>query len=134
MVRHTRGGRAIGYDLAFWKQVNEQHLEPSAVYRSLIEGRAVNGLAALPIESILSEVVAALPGSVRESDPAGWESIDWVNEDDQCSIQISWSDFHVQADCRQVPYDVVNRIIGVLAEFGCPLYDPQAGKRFDSAT
>ena len=39
------------------------------MYRSLINGRAVDGLATLPIESILSGLVAALPGSVRESDP-----------------------------------------------------------------
>jgi len=104
------------------------------VYRSLIDGRAVEGLATLPIESILSDVVAALPGSVRESNPAGWETIDWVDEDDQWSMQISWSDLHVLADCRQVPYEVANRIIGVLADFGCPLYDPQVDKRFDAAT
>ena len=104
------------------------------MYRSLINGRAVDGLETLPIESILSELVTALPGSVRESDPAGWETIDWVDEDDQSRIQISWSDLHVQVDCRQVSYDVVNRIIGVLADFGCPLYDPQVDERFDSTT
>ena len=64
---------------------------------------------------------------------AGWESIDWVDEDDQSSIQISWSDLHVHADCRQVSYEVANRIIGVLADFGCPLYDPQVDERFDSS-
>ena len=134
MARHTRGGRAISYDLAFWKQDNDHHVEPSAVYRSLIDGRAMAGLATLPIESILRDVVAALPGAVRESNPAGWETIDWVDEDDQWSMQISWSDLHVLADCRQVPYEVANRIIGVLADFGCPLYDPQVDKRFDAAT
>jgi hypothetical protein len=131
-VAHTRG-RAIGYDLAFWKQAGDQDLEPSTVYRSLIDHRTVDGLATLPIESILTQLVVALPGSVRESNGAGWEWIDWVSEDDQSSIQIWWSDLHVYADCRNAEYEVVNRIIDVLADFGCPLYDPQVDKRFDSS-
>ena len=66
----------------------------------------------------------SLPGG------AGWEWIDWVSEDDQSSIQLWWSDVHVYADCRNAEYEVVNRIIDVLADFGCPLYDPQVDKRF----
>ena len=104
------------------------------VYRSLINGRPVDGLAILPISSILSELVAALPGSVRESNERGLEWIDWISNEDQSSVQIWWSDVHVHADCRNVSYEVANRIIGVLAGFGCPLYDPQVDKRFDSST
>jgi hypothetical protein len=129
----ARGGRAIGYDLAFWKQAGDEDLEPSTVYRSLIDHRTVEGLATLPIESILTELLVVLPGSVRESNGAGWEWIDWVSEDDQSSIQIWWSDLHVYADCRNAEYEVVNRIIDVLADFGCPLYDPQVDKRFESS-
>ena len=130
---HERGS-AIGYDLVFWKQVSEQDVVPSTVYRSLINGRSVDGLATLPIASILSELVAALPGSVRESNARGLEWIDWVNDDDQSSLQIWWSDAHVYVDCRGASYEVINRIIGLLAEFGCPLYDPQVDKRFESST
>lgn len=103
------------------------------MYRSLIDHRPVEGVATLPIESILTELVVALPGSVRESNGAGREWIDWVGEDDESSIQILWSDVHVYADCRNAEYEVVNRIIEVLADFGCPLYDPQVDKRFDTS-
>ena len=104
------------------------------MYRSLINGRPVDGLARLPIASILSELVAALPGSVRESNGRGLEWIDWISDDDQSSVQIWWSDVHVHADCRGVSYEVANRIIGVLDKFGCPLYDPQVDERFDAST
>jgi hypothetical protein len=100
----------------------------------LINERTVEGLATLPIASILTELVVALPGSVRESNGGGLEWIDWVSEDDQSGVQIRWSDVHVFADCRQASYEVVNRIIAVLAGFGCPLYDPQVDKRFDPST
>ena len=103
------------------------------MYQSLIDGRAVEGLVTLPITSILPELVVALPGSVRESNGEGLEWIDWSSEDDQSSVQIWWSDVHVCADCRNASYDVVNRIIGVLHGFGCPLYDPQVDERFDSS-
>ena len=91
-------------------------------------------MAILPIASILEELVAALPGAARESNGRGLEWIDWVSDDDQSSVQIWWSDVHVYADCRHVPYEVANRIIGVLADFGCPLYDPQVDERFDKST
>jgi hypothetical protein len=47
------------------------------------------------VTSILTELVVALPGSVRESNGGGLEWIDWVGEDDQSRVQIWWSDVHV---------------------------------------
>ena len=100
--------------------------------RSLINGYSVDGVETLPIESILSELIAALPGSVRASLASGLEWIDWDSNDGLSSIQIWWSDVHVYVDCRSVSYEILNRIIEVLAGFGCPLYDPQEDKRFDA--
>jgi hypothetical protein len=118
----------------FWRQVSDPVIEPSTVYRSLITGRTVEGLATLPIASILTELVVALPGSVHDSNGGGSEWIDWVSDDDQSSVQLWWSDVHVFADCRNASHEIVNRIISVLAGFGCPLYDPQVDNRFDSST
>ena len=126
-----RRERAIAYDLVFWKETGDPGVSPSVVYRSLIDGHSVVELETLPIETILSELIAALPGSVRESNTSGLEWIDWDSDDGLSSIQISWSNVHVYADCRSVSYEIVNRIIEVLAGFGCPLYDPQEDERFD---
>ncbi len=132
LVRHVREERAIGYDLGFWKETRDSGVAPSAVYWSLINGHSVDGVETLPIESILSELIAALPGSVRASLASGLEWIDWDSDDGLSSIQIWWSDVHVYVDCRSVSYEILNRIIEVLAGFGCPLYDPQEDKRFDA--
>lgn len=35
------------------------------------------------------------------------------------------------ANCTGMAGEDMNKIIDVLLEFNCPLYDPQVGKRFD---
>ena len=77
---------------------------------------------------------ARCPSTSARQSEGGYEWIDWMSEDESASIQIWWSDVHVLADCRNVPYEIVNRIIDVLAQFDCPVYDPQVDRRFDSAS
>ena len=123
----------MGYQLVFWQEEDDLDVPPSTVCASLLNEQAVDGLVALPIAGILSGLLDELPGAVRESDGAvQW--IYWLSDDERSSVQIDWTDLHVLADCRYVEHDVVNRIIELLARFGCPLYDPQVDERFDATT
>ena len=90
------------------------------------------GLETLPIESILSELIAALPRlGAGVGSRAGWSGSTGTAMTGFRVFGSLWSDVHVYVDCRSVSYEIVNRIIEVLAGFGCPLYDPQDDKRFD---
>ena len=126
-------GETVGYQLVFWREEVDFDVPPLTVCESLMNERMVDGLVTLPIASIISGLLDALPGAVRESG-GGSEWIYWLSEDQRSSVQIDWTDVHVFADCRYLEHDVANRIIELLARFGCPLYDPQVDKRFDSAS
>lgn len=124
----------MGHQLAFWQQ--EDHGGPSAqaVYQSLMNEGAAGGLRPLPLATILAALSSEFPGmdpgpAVDGPCPVFWE------DDGPTSVEFSWSGVHVGAELRPAGLwssEVANRIIDVLADFDCPLYDPQTGERFDS--
>jgi hypothetical protein len=97
-----------------------------------MEGGDVAGLRPLPVEQIVSAIVAAFPQSVREPNGPSSEWIDWLSQDESSSFQVEWSSHHVRVDLRPLDRDIANMFIDVMSAFGCPLYDPQTGERFDS--
>lgn len=123
----------MGYQLVFWQQ---DHDTPpaSAIYRSLCDHGVADGLRPLPVPSILAALVEEFPGidPVPAADgpcPVFWE------DDGQTSVEFWWSAVHVGAELRPAGSwsgDIANRVIDVLRDFRCPLYDPQTGERFDS--
>jgi hypothetical protein len=130
---------AVSYDLVFWKQQEGVNLDPAVVDRALRDAvRPAElvepaGLVELPIEAWLDELMRSFPDAVRgPNGPNEW--IDWVSSDGRRSFQVEWSAVHVEIACRGTDNATMNRIIDIALEFGCPLYDPQTGERFDSST
>ena len=117
----------MSYDLAFWKQ--ESPLDAEATYHSLVEEKHVTGAADLPIDIVLVALRKAFPNSVRE--PCG-PNREWVDgEEEGSGFQITWSSQHVLMTLRPLNKDLANRMIDVMADFECSLYDPQENERFD---
>jgi len=76
-------------------------------------------------------LLAAFPAARREPNGAS-EWVDWQSPDEAQSFQVEWSPTHVWITCRGLHGPDMNRLVDLAAKFGCPLYDPQTGERFDS--
>ena len=114
----------MSYDLNFWKYKPGVSLDHQAVYERLSDGEEVDGLEELPIETMLARI-----GEVFSK----WERIDDRNYEhpDLGSFQLSTTSQFVRVDCYGMDGEDMNPFIDIGTEFGCPLYDPQVGQRFD---
>lgn len=115
----------MGYDINFWKQKPGCKLSPQDVYERLSNGDEVEGLETLPIESVLARLKEAF---------SSWEQLDaqtW--EGPSGSFQVYTTPQFFRIDCYGLSDEEMNVFIDIGSEFGCPLYDPQTGKRFDGA-
>ncbi len=114
----------MSYDLDFWKYKAGVSLDHQAVYEQLSEGKEVDGLEDLPMETILARV-----GEVFSD----WDRLDPINFEspDRGAFQLTITRQFFRVDCSGMDGEDMNRFIDIGAEFGCPLYDPQVGERFD---
>jgi len=115
----------MSYDLDFWKYQPGVVLSHQEVYEKLSNGSAVDGLEEIPIPKILKRVneVFSLAGW-RKIDDAHWES-------EKGSFEIYTTPQFLRVDCYSMAGEDMNLFIDIATEFGCPLYDPQTGERFD---
>ena len=125
----------MGYQLVFWKQKgrSDSASEAQAICEGLTDLSDVEGVLPMPVAEILSSLGNDFPelGEVT-ADSAG--PVFWVSDDEQNSIEFNWSALHFFAEFRPFgpsAHAHANRIIDVLVELECPLYDPQQGERFD---
>jgi len=115
----------MSVDLNFWKYQKGVDLDSATVYQNACcNNKMIEGLEALPIEDILKETAAAFPE---------WDCLDPYNyeREEYGSFQISTTPQTVRFDCYSMKQADMKRFSEVLSKFGCPLYDPQQGVRFD---
>jgi hypothetical protein len=115
----------MSYDLDFWKYKQGISLEHQSVYESLSNGEHMEGLEELPIERMLARLKEFFSDGWRQEDALSWES------DNRGAFQIFTTTQFFRVDCYGMEGEDMNRFIDLGAEFGCPLYDPQVGTRFD---
>lgn len=115
----------MGRQLAFWKYENGIYLNNQEVYNSSCsEGKTVTGLAQLPIPEILAKVKKTFREYERLDDYhyGGLEG----------NFSIYTQPQSVVFDCSfRMSEQELNKIIDLMAGFGCPYYDPQIDTRFD---
>jgi len=114
----------MSYDINFWKQQRPLPLSPQEIYEKLSQREQVEGLAKLPIDQILARLKQAFP----DFDPS--EEFP-LAETSEGSIEFIWTDYHFRFDIRGICGDC-QKLVDIMREFDCPMYDPQAGKRYDS--
>jgi hypothetical protein len=114
----------MSYELDFWKYKSGVTLDHQQVYERLCEGQALEGLEQLPI----AQMTARLNEVFR-----GWAKIDdRTFESPKGGVfQLYSTPQFLRIDCYGIDADDMNRMIEVAHEFGCPLYDPQVGIRYD---
>lgn len=114
----------MSYDINFWKLSRPLAARPQDIYAELCEGNSVEGLAQLPIRDILTRIAAAFPGFDPDDD---FPMIELENS----GIEVNHSPQHVRFDIRGELDSSVNTLVEILADFGCPMYDPQVNERYD---
>ena len=116
----------MSYDINFWKQERSLELTNEEIYAKLCSDEAVDGLARLPTDKILQRL--------RERFPAFDPSDDFPDvELEDGNIEFLWSDYYFRFDLRgNVCASEKNAIVDILAQYGCPMYDPQSGTRYDA--
>lgn len=118
----------MSYDLWFWRQTKSSDLSLDEICDQLAEDKLIDGIATLPIDHIKAAVRAQFPEIADELTSMTWEGNDSY-------FQVFWSAYatHVSVSCGYKLLDnpePLNRLIDLMASFGCALYDPQTGERY----
>jgi hypothetical protein len=121
--------RDQSYELIFWHQGAMMAQSSRSIYESLIARHPVEGLSDLPIDDIVSRMMALFPSAVKERDREP-ETVVWQSDNGEDSFAITWSRQNLRVECRQMALQHVNTLVDIAASFSCPLYDPQSGRRF----
>jgi hypothetical protein len=126
----------MSYDLYFWREIASSGARPEDVCALLCEEQEPEGLAWLSVADLKGRFAAAFPG-IRD----GGTELNWEGEESY--FQVSWPVgsrpgrtlgifVHCGYPLLESP-DTLNRVIEIAGEFGCALYDPQTGKRYNQA-
>jgi hypothetical protein len=113
------------YELLFWKYLDEVYLNHHEVYEAIDEQQEVEGLEVLPTTVILNRI-----NSVFSS----WEKVDdnsWKNTNGKGAFHIKTTSQSIKIDCYGTEGKTMNLLVDTMAEFKCPLYDPQVPERYD---
>ena len=115
----------MSYDINFWKYKEGVYLDNHEVYiAACCNGKTIDGLEELPVDAILDKIAEAFSDWTR----LGLKDYE---KEGGGSFQIYTTGQIVRFDCYNMTGDDMNRLIDVMLEFGCPLYDPQISTRFD---
>jgi hypothetical protein len=121
----------VSYDLVFWRFKPGRKGPPAMACEALLDGGDPDDLEALPIEEVLGAILAAYPKARRGPNGAE-EWIEWSDDANRQVFEVWWSPKHFRVVCRGLPGEMMNAFIDIAHSFGCPLYDPQTGERFDA--
>ncbi|AWK05072.1 hypothetical protein HYN56_12855 [Flavobacterium crocinum] len=113
------------YELLFWRYLDEIYLNNQEVYEALVEKQEVEGLAVLQIEVIVNRINSVF---------SDWERVDensWKNQKGKGAFQVITTPQSVKIDCYGTEGKTMNKLVDIMEEFKCPLYDPQVPERYD---
>jgi hypothetical protein len=114
----------VSYDLNFWKSRAGVELDARRTYEQLSNGERVEGLEDLPVESIFEKI--------REAFSVGWTQLDAVTwEAPRKAFQVFLTPQYFRVDCGGMTGEEMNALIDIGIGFGCRLYDPQTGRRYE---
>jgi hypothetical protein len=113
------------YELLFWKYLDGIYLNHHEVYEAIDDQQEVEGLETLPVEVILNRFNTVF---------SKWEKVDensWKNPNGKGAFQIRTTPQSIKIDCYGTEGKTMNLLVETMAEFKCPLYDPQVPERYD---
>jgi hypothetical protein len=113
------------YELLFWKYLDEVYLNHHEVYEAIDDQQEVEGLEELPITVIMNRINSVF---------SNWEKVDensWKNANGKGAFHIKTTPQSIKIDCYGTEGKTMNLLVDTMAEFKCPLYDPQVPERYD---
>jgi hypothetical protein len=113
------------YELLFWIYQDGIYLNHHLVYEAIDEQQIVDGLEELPVTVILNRINSVF---------SNWEKVDensWKNNEGKGAFQIKTTPQSIKIDCYGTQGKTMDLLVDTLAEFKCPLYDPQVPERYD---
>ncbi len=113
----------MGRQLVFWKYEDNVRLDDKKVYEKICDQEDIDGLLPLPINEILLQINSVF-SRYNKLDDYNFESANG-------SFTLYITERSVIFDCSWgLPEAELNKMIDIMNEFGCPLYDPQIEVRF----
>lgn len=114
----------MSISLGFWKYDIGEYLDNEEVYQRGVNGLLTQGLAVIPADEILSSLKA---------DFSDWSCNNLTFEKSDCGkFTLTVSEQFIAAECTDMSYDDINKIIDVMHDYALPLYDPALPQRFDT--
>jgi hypothetical protein len=113
------------YELIFWKYLDEHYLNHQEVYELLIENQPIEGLEKLPFDVIVNRIASVF---------SLWERVDttsWKDTKSNAAFHVIASAYCVQIHCYGTQGNIMDKLVDILDEYKCPLYDPQIPARYD---
>lgn len=113
------------YELLFWKYEDGVYLNHQEVYEALDEGEEVEGLEALPTDVILNRINSVF---------SKWKRVDensWKKNDGPGAFCVKTTPNSVKIECYGTAGTDMDRLVDIMEEYKCPLYDPQVPERYD---
>lgn len=113
------------YELLFWKYEEGVYLNHHIVYESLDDNEQVEGLEQLPVDVILNRINSVF---------SKWERVDensWKNNDGPGAFCVKTTPNSVKIECYGTVGTTMDKLVDVMDEYKCPLYDPQIPERYD---
>ncbi len=110
-------------DLSFWRNTESLELENKEIYSLLSDGKIVKGIGNLPTDKILSDIKQAFSGWLNN------DNVYFESGDETFEIMIT--EQFVRFDCYSVSEYNMNKIIDIMLEYECPLYDSAIDVRFE---
>lgn len=113
------------YELLFWKYEDGVYLNHQEVYEALDEDQEVAGLEKLPTDVILNRINSVF---------SKWERVDensWKNNDGPGAFCVKATSNSVKIECYGTQGSAMDKLVDIMDEYKCPLYDPQVPERYD---
>ncbi|OYX81937.1 MAG: hypothetical protein B7Y83_16545 [Flavobacteriales bacterium 32-34-25] len=113
------------YELLFWNYLEGVYLNHQEVYEAIDEQETIEGLEELPVAVILNRIASVF---------SKWERVDdnsWKNKDGVGAFQVKTTPQTVQIDCYGTEGKTMDKLVDIMEEFKCPLFDPQIPARYD---
>lgn len=113
------------YELLFWKYLEGVYLNHQEVYEALEVEPTIEGLETLPVQVILNRIASVF---------SKWEKVDdtsWKNTNGVGAFHVRTTPQSIQIDCYGTEGKTMDKLVDVMDEFKCPLYDPQVPERYD---
>ncbi|MET0759619.1 MAG: hypothetical protein ABWZ56_04310 [Flavobacterium sp.] len=113
------------YELVFWNYIDGIYLNHQEVYEAIEEQQEVAGLEELPTTVILNRINSVF---------SKWERVDeysWKNNSGPGAFCVKTTPQSIKIDCYGTEGKTMDRLVDILEEYNCPLYDPQVPERFD---